>query len=221
MREKKDTKRGLAVRIGLITLAVLAVAFSASALFMYYQLDKVRINRISKSDEDLGITEYEAEPEAEMSPAEVKRVGENNNVEAKPITREKSKEDNTIVNIALFGIDTGRQRFEAAHSDAIMILSIDNIHKKIKLSSFIRDTYVSVDGHGKKRINTAYMFGGPQLAIKTLNKNFRMNIRDYYTVNFSGLTDIIDSVGGVELDVGKDGISEINKYMSEIARIKR
>ncbi len=217
------------IRIIVIVLAVIAIGFSASALFMYYQLDRVKINKISKSDEDLGITPIQIEPEVEIKQIgeavpikETQPIKESPPTNGKnPIAEEKKSKGNKVTNIALFGIDVGRQKYEAAHSDAIMIISIDETHKKIKLSSFIRDTYVDIDGHGKGRINAAYMFGGPQLAIKTINKNFNMNIRDYYTVNFSGLADIIDGVGGLEINVKRSEIDEINKYMREVAKIKK
>lgn len=222
-------------RVIMVVLAVISVTFSSSALFMYNQLDKVKINKISKNDQDLGITPIQKDYDGQM-----KQIGESDIIsKAKPIEKltplnkneiveaipngEKTikTEENKITNIALFGIDVGRQKYEAAHSDAIMILSIDRIHKKIKLSSFIRDTYVDIDGYGKGRINAAYMFGGPQLAIKTINKNFNMDIRDYYTVNFSGLADIIDGVGGLDINIKENEIKEINKYVREIAKIKK
>lgn len=126
-----------------------------------------------------------------------------------------------VTNIALFGIDTGRQKYEAAHSDAIMILSLDKVHKKIKLTSLMRDTYVKIDGHGKNKLNTAYTFGGPELAVKTINQNFGLDITDYAVVNFVGLSDIIDTMGGIEVEVKEKEIPEINKYMKEVAEMKR
>lgn len=252
MNKINGTAKKLVVKIAIIVLAVTSIAFSASALFMYSQLDRVKINKISKSDEDLGITPIQQDYEEQIKPIEKtniiseaktiekappssnkspineiplknkNQINETSPINKKSIKVEKNNaKENKITNIALFGIDVGRQKYEAAHSDAIMILSIDKVHKKIKLSSFIRDTYVNIDGHGKGRINAAYMFGGPQLAIKTINKNFNMDIRDYYTVNFSGLADIIDGVGGLDVNVKKNEINEINKYASEIAKIKK
>lgn len=238
MNKYNGAAKKIVIKVLIIVLAVTSIVFSASALFMYSQLDKVKINQISKRDEDLGITPIELEPDIQIEQIgkaqtikEPMPFNENQPALEKKIIKETPKAaqktsppreaKSKITNIALFGIDTGRNKYEAAHSDAIMILTIDETHKKLKLSSFMRDTYVDIEGHGKARINAAYMFGGPQLAIKTINKNFNMNVRDYYTVNFSGLADIIDSVGGVELNVKKSEIDEINKYMREIAKIKR
>ena len=67
--------------------------------------------------------------------------------------------------------------------------------EKIKLTSIARDTYVSVDGYGQTKINHAYAYGGPELAIKTINENFSLDVKDFVTVNFSQLAEIIDYVG--------------------------
>lgn len=128
---------------------------------------------------------------------------------------------NKVTNIALFGIDTGREKYEAAHSDAIMVLTVDKVHKKIKLSSFMRDTYVEIEDHGRNKLNAAYAIGGPQLAVKTLNRNFGLDITDYVVVDFVGLSNIIDTMGGVEVEVKEQEIQEVNKYMKEVAEIKK
>ena len=116
---------------------------------------------------------------------------------------------NEIINIAFFGVDR-RAVNEASRSDSIMILSIDEMHKKIKMSSIMRDTYVEIKNHGQTKINHAYAYGGPQLAIRTLNENFNLDIRDYVTVDFFNFEKIIDAIGGVTIDVKQDEISLIN-----------
>jgi len=132
----------------------------------------------------------------------------------------KEQEDK-VTNIALFGIDTGREKYETAHSDAIMVLSIDKVYKKIKLTSFMRDTYVEIEDHGKNKLNAAYALGGPELAVKTINRNFGLDITDYAIVDFVGLSNIIDTMGGVEVEVQEKEIQEINKYMKEVAEMKK
>lgn len=141
------------------------------------------------------------------------------NIVSANVNQKEQKEN--ITNIALFGIDTGREKYETAHSDAIMVLSIDKDHKKIKLTSLMRDLYVEIEGHGKNKLNAAYSFGGPELAVKTLNRNFDLDITDYAIVDFVGLSSIIDIMGGVELEVKEKEIQEINKYMKEVAEMKK
>ena len=119
-------------------------------------------------------------------------------------TYDKSKK---ITNIALFGVDAPDG--ETGRSDSIMIATIDSVHNKLKLTSIMRDSYVNIPGHGLDKINHAYAFGGPQLAIKTINENFGLNITDFMTVNFSSLPIIIDALGGVDISITDEEVPHI------------
>ena len=124
-------------------------------------------------------------------------------------------QNNDIKNIVLFGID--ETEGTAGRSDCIMILTIDNKHKKLKLSSIIRDSYVVIPTKEKKdKINHAYAFGGPQLALKTLNENFNLNLDQFVTVNFSSLPKIIDDIGGITLDITNDELKYLNHYTNDL-----
>ncbi len=118
-----------------------------------------------------------------------------------------------VVNIALFGIDSRNLNATKGNSDSIMILSIDTVHHSIKITSIMRDSLVPIDGYNPSKINSAYAKGGPELAIKTLNQAFDLNIRDYATVNFSGMADIIDAMGGIELDISEAERQNANYHM--------
>lgn len=118
----------------------------------------------------------------------------------KPINEE-------VTNIALFGIDSRKVGSFKGLSDSIMILSLNNKTGKIKLISVMRDSLVEIPGKGDRKINSAYSIGGPALAIKTLNHNFGLDIKEYATVNFYGMAEIVDAVGGIEIDVKE---AEIN-----------
>lgn len=128
-----------------------------------------------------------------------------------------SQYSNSIINIALFGVDAVEGG--AGRSDSIMIATIDTVNKKLKLTSIMRDSYVAIEGHGNDKINHAYAFGGPQLAIKTLNENFDLNIEDFASVNFETLPKIIDKVGGIELDIDADELKYINSYIANLNNI--
>ncbi|MGG5460277.1 LCP family protein [Clostridium sp. B9] len=113
-----------------------------------------------------------------------------------------------IVNIALLGIDNegGKGR-----SDSIMILTIDELNKKLKLTSIMRDSYVEIPGkEGKDKINHAYAFGGAELTIKTLNNNFGLNIKDFMAVKMESLPTIIDKLGGVDINIAEDEVGMID-----------
>lgn len=112
--------------------------------------------------------------------------------------------DEDVYNIALFGVDARDEDDFSGNSDSIMILSVQKVQNQIKLISVMRDSLVPIEGESGtvyKKINAAYQNGGPTLAIKTLNQVFSLDIRDYATVNFYGMSDIIDAVGGIEATI--------------------
>lgn len=114
-----------------------------------------------------------------------------------------------VQNIALLGIDS-REDNDSGRSDAVVILTIDKKHKKLKLTSIARDTYVAIDGHSKDKLTHAYAYGKSQLAVKTLNQNFGLEITDYVTMNFFGLARVIDYLGGVTVEVDEKEMKELN-----------
>lgn len=120
-----------------------------------------------------------------------------------------------VTNIALLGID--EPEGSEGRSDCIIILTIDNTHNVIKLSSIIRDSYVTIPTKDKKdKINHAYAFGGPKLAIKTLNENFNLDIDKFITVNFTSLPKIIDKISGITLNLSDDELKYINGYITDL-----
>ncbi len=118
--------------------------------------------------------------------------------------------DKDIYNIALFGIDTQKTDTFSGNSDSIMILSLNSKNNTIKLVSVMRDSLVPIEKNEKivaDKINSAYLNGGPALAVKTLNTVFGLDISEYATVNFFGMIDIIDAVGGIEAEITKSEIT--------------
>lgn len=138
------------------------------------------------------------------------------NLDSLGISNDKFHDD--VINIALFGID-GRTKNERGRSDATMVASFDKKHKKIKLTSIMRDSYVSIDGHGEDKLNHAYAFGGPQLAIKTLNQNFGLNIKDCISVNFEDLAHIIDKLDGVKINIKDYEVKYVNDYVKDVSLV--
>ena len=123
-------------------------------------------------------------------------------------------------NIALFGVDSRANDLRKnTRSDSIIVASINNKTHDVKLVSIYRDTYVKIHDHCCTKINHAYAYGGPDLAVNTLNKNFDLNIKDFVTVNFSALTNVIDELGGVELTIKKEELKWVNAYGHDVAKI--
>ena len=119
--------------------------------------------------------------------------------------------EENIVNIALFGLDTRTLKSFKGNSDSIMILSLNTKTKKVKIISVMRDTLVPITYDGNTtyaKINSAYAKGGPELAVKTLNTLFGLDISEYATVNFFGMVDIIDAVGGIEAELTQGEVTK-------------
>ena len=97
-----------------------------------------------------------------------------------------------------------------------MVATLDPIHNKLKLTSFMRDSYVNISNYGYDKLNHAYAYGGANLAINTLNTNFGLNITDFVAVDFASLPKIIDSLGGITIDITEEELNYINGYINNI-----
>lgn len=129
---------------------------------------------------------------------------------------EKEKKQNDahgVINIALFGVDSRDGNLDKrTRSDTMIIASIDQDSHEIKLISLYRDTYLNLGNDKYSKCNAAYAKGGPEQAINMLNMNFDLDITDYVTIGFEGLSEAVDALGGVEIDIAVDEISHLNNY---------
>ncbi len=115
-----------------------------------------------------------------------------------------------ISNILLLGVDGNAE--SASRSDSMILVSLDYKHQKIKLTSFLRDSWVYNPLKGKKtKLNAACTFGGPQLVIDTIEYNFGVDIDHYIMVDFEMFTNIIDSLGGIDVEVTEKEAKFINR----------
>lgn len=126
------------------------------------------------------------------------------------------KADSSVTNIALFGVDADNDGTRRA--DCIMVLSVDSAEGEVKVTSLMRDSKVEIDGHGEGKLNHAYSYGGPALAIRTINQNFDLNIEHYAQVDFSQMANLIGALGGVVIDVKEKELKELNKFIGEYCR---
>ena len=120
-------------------------------------------------------------------------------------------------NIVILGVDSRDNSYRNTRSDCIIIASINKKTNDVKLTSVYRDTYVNIDGYGLDKITHAYAYGGPELAMSTLNKNLDLNITEFVTVNFETVETIVDAVGGISLTItdaeaGQIGLSSGGTY---------
>ncbi|MBC7914931.1 MAG: LCP family protein [Pyrinomonadaceae bacterium] len=183
---KKNKKLALSIILGLfITGIILAITLSG---YVYTQLKKITPVHIFKTQKDLGISP--------LLQSQIDSLSE------------------PPLNIALFGLDK-REGKDYVNADVIMLLSINKDTKKIKIASVMRDTYVKIEGKGMDKINAAFNIGGAQLAIKTINQNFNLDIKEFVSVDIKGMSKVIDALGGITLDVKKEEMGWVNGYLDE------
>ena len=120
--------------------------------------------------------------------------------------------DPYVLNIMLFGAD---QYGNEGLSDSMILLSIDNRHEKIKMTSFLRDTYISIPGHYASKLNAAYALGGAELSIATIESNYGIQIDRYAIVNFETFKEVVDIMGGVDIEITQDEIYYINDQIAQ------
>ncbi len=191
MSEKKkkkisaNAKWGIALLVEILIVILMVIGYAA--IYVNEKFDKVQYHDIE--EEDLAINE-----------------GSN----------EAQKGYTTI---ALFGIDarSNTSMEEGNRSDSIMIASINNDTKEVRIVSVYRDTLLEIeDGSGlTTKVNAAYAYGGPDLAIQTLNANLDLQITEFVTVNFLALTKAIDDLGGITVDISDGELAVINSGISE------
>ena len=177
---KEKKKRGLkAFGITVLVLVILLVVIIGGTL-LYINNKLAKLQQVEINEEDLSVS-----AEAEENLSEYR-------------------------NIAIFGIDSREDTYSKGNrSDCIIIASINNTTKEVKLISVYRDTYVQIEGHGLDKITHAYSYGEAPLAVKTLNTNLDLNIKEFIAINFDAVQEIIDDIGGVSMNITSEEVPHI------------
>ena len=137
------------------------------------------------------------------------------------LTEETLEVMEEYTNIALFGLDTRQAGSlgKGNRSDTIMIASLNNKTKDVKIVSVYRDSYLNLANDKYRKCNEAYSIGGPEQAVAMLNMNFDMKIDHYMSVDFLAVSEVVDLLGGVEIDVDQYEIEHLNNYTVETAKV--
>lgn len=181
-KRKKKKKRSIRQKLAVFFIEVLILADLLAALALYYLT-------VGKMDiqEKLTTTEAGINKDADLEKLE------------------------GYTNIALFGLDNRKGgNYETGNSDTIMIASINNKTKEVKLISVYRDTYLGIGGGKFRKANAAYANGGAKEAVQMLNSNLDLDITDYVCVDWKALIDAIDVLGGIDVEVTSQEVYEIN-----------
>lgn len=165
------------------------------------------INNLDEIARTLGLTDEERELLTELDPSE-QVIIQDGDLSIREGLGEGWR------NILLLGNDS-RSLDDNGRTDTMIIASINQQTGEIKLTSIMRDMLVSIPGKSaKNKINAAYRFGGPNLAMKTVNEAFDMNISEYVVVNLANFAEIIDSIGGIDMDVTYDEMLNVNNILN-------
>ena len=124
------------------------------------------------------------------------------------------KKDPNIENILIIGTDSRDVTRERGRSDALIVLSYNKKTEEIKMISILRDSLVPIEGHGWSRINHAYSWDGVGLCVNTVNQLFDLDIQRFVVVDFNGVTDFVDKVGGIDMNLTQAEANYINNYSS-------
>lgn len=119
-----------------------------------------------------------------------------------------------VINILLIGSDS-RDGSADGRSDAMILLSVSSHSKRIYMTSLLRDMYVEIPGHQGNRLNAAYSLGGPELLMETVEENLDVTVNRYVVVNFEAFANLVDAVGGVELELTTEELELVNGYLNE------
>nr|MBR4281176.1 LCP family protein [Clostridia bacterium] len=198
----------------LLMLCMLAPAAMAEELSDAIDLDTE--NAQLANEEEFYVPEEDAELAAAAEALDEER---DDTVDPNDLYLNKNLPDN-VINILLVGIDGRTEDMDSKkstqHGDVQIIVSLNKETGSIKLTSVMRDLYVEIPGYkSKQRINVAYSRGGGELAMATINKLLELNIQHYVAINFYGLASIIDSLGGIDIELTKAEARAINEYINK------
>ncbi|MBO4291181.1 MAG: LCP family protein [Lachnospiraceae bacterium] len=211
---KRAAKKRKTTKVIIFAVELMVIAVMVGALYV--------VTRLAKPEQKGGIKVIELKQEALEIPQEVQE-----NVAMKgymnvalfgvDISREKTDEAGVVVDLLPAGTLRESGLLKGFRSDTIMIASINMDNGDIKLVSVFRDTFLNM-GESYSKCNAAYSKGGAEQAVKMLNTNMDMDIENFVTVSYWALTEVIDALGGVYIDVSSDELKHLNNYGISIGK---
>lgn len=177
---------------------IVGKVFLVIGLILSISIGSLAATVVHKSDSMLGLINYD----------------EKNDLDGMDLSRYKLDKDTEVVNVLLVGADKNPDEQDKKgaerRSDSMMIATLDIKHSKLKITSLMRDMYVSIPGYGKNKINAAYSFGGIKLLYETIAENFGVKMDGYAEVNFDAFVNIIDQIGGIEVTLTESEATNLN-----------
>lgn len=230
-KEKKDRKIPMLVKVAGFVFLALFVIFLAAFLLLYFYLGKINYQRSTTTDamkengQDTAL--FTDDQQEELEETDISQLDSSAEeiaaLEQRLLEQTSGMEqlmfDEDVMNILLIGYDS-RDAGSRGRSDTNILVSVNRKKQEITVTSIMRDSYVVIPGHGNNRINAAYAFGGGPLLVETIEKNLRIHVNHYVAVDFYAFMDIIDRIGGVELEVSDAEAEVMNRYIRELNRLQ-
>ena len=221
-KKKKFLKRLL---IGLGIFVVVVIVSSVCIFYHFYgQTNYTKDSDVSR----LTISELRAAADAATESdekEELQRLADESDVlsaDEQELIRQqqmavKLPENKDVYNILLIGADA-RKKKNYNNSDAMLLVSIDSANKVIHLTSFMRDMYAIVPGYGGRKLNSAYGLGRGPLLVETIENNWKIPIDNYASVDFAAVVHVVDTLGGVDIDVTEEELPVMNTYVRQLSK---
>lgn len=200
-KRRKLSKKRVVLNVFASIFSALFILGGVVCLILYTYFHRVKFEAISEPEEQTSSSQKVVFPEKDQD-----------NSESTGIVRTYTGnllEDPMVLNIMLFGEDT-RAGSDTGNSDTMVLFSLDTRHKKMKMLSFMRDTYVEIPGYGDNRLNASYTLGGASLSVSTIQKNYGIKIDRYAVVDFKSFKSIIDILGGIDIPLTEEEVDYIN-----------
>lgn len=187
-KNSKKNKKGRTKRVFVLIMSIIMLLFGTGMVYYYSVLDSLNYQDVDKTQPTTA-------------------DGSDTNA----VSTDSLIGNEYVLNILLFGQDAhGNGKDDYGRSDTMILLSLDNLHKKIKLTSFQRDTYVYIPGYGDGKLNSAFSLGGVPLSIKMVEANFGIEVDKYACVDFDSFRKIINVLGGVDMELSIEEMEYIN-----------
>ena len=203
--QKKPNRKKLAINITIMVLSVILLFVGIGCLYVDHMLGLIHI------ETDPPVSSQTSSPTSSTVSGE---IPSSSTIEGDPTMVNGLYHDDAIMNILVLGVDDYQEN-DVGRSDSMILVSIDTRHQKLKMTSIMRDLYVTIPNHGSNRINSAYSIGGAPLTVQTIESNFGFDIDRWVVVDFDAFTHIIDRLGGVTITVTDGEARLVNSYSGE------
>lgn len=195
--DKKRSKKTITISFVCLFLAIVFLVSGVCAIYFGNLLSLYTYSGTTSTSSNASSTGKSSPVAAQQKYADPEKIGD-------------LYHDDAILNILLMGVDDYQEN-DIGRTDSMMLVSIDRRHKQLKITSFMRDMYLQLsDGWAPNRINVAYSLGGPQCLVNTIEKNFNVDIDKYVLIEYDVFEKLIDSLGGVEVNLTADEAAVIN-----------